>query len=144
MVASVQAAGSLIELAHSGHLSSAIGLLDPEMAAASILTTSSSAICGGTSPGYMSRSPLLQRMGPPVFSSLVELSGAGWASGIKVHNNLDRSVEELLVASSAISTGLMNPTATAVKCRRYDTSRSLTPCGSKILVEIYVDHGPSF
>ena len=139
MVASVQA-GSLIELAHSSHLSNAIGLMDPEMAAASVLTSSS--VNGVTSPGCVSRTPVLQRMGLPVFSSLVELSGSGWASGVKVHHNLDRSIEELV--ASTFSTGSLTTTTVAVKCQRCYDTRSLTPCGSKILIERFVEHGPSF
>jgi hypothetical protein len=127
VVASVQV-GCIVELAHSQCLSAAIGLMDPEMAAAASLASTSST---GSAP----RRPHLQRMGLPVFVSLVELSGAGWAMGTKVHPNLDRSVADM--TASAFSTGSLS-TAT-VNCWHYDT-RMLSPCGSKVLIKKYVPH----
>ena len=144
VLATASHAPDLRALAHSGELSTACGVMGPEQAAAAAIaaatTEKNSAVTALHAPASAVPPPLLplpplplQRMGLPVFGSLVELL-PGPRTAMRVHPDLSLSVGVLAAGSAAEVTG-----ATPKPWRSSSSSselRYVSACGRKLLIQM--------
>ena len=143
VLAAASHAPDLRALAHSSELSGACGVMGPEQAAAAAIaaaTAAQNATAALHAPPTAVPPPLLplpppplQRMGPPVFGSLVELL-PGPRTLMRVHPDLGLSIGGLAAGSDTEETG-----ATPKPCRSSCSSselRYVSACGRKLLIQM--------